>query len=418
MFIKIAINSLINRRVTAWLTILSVATSLFVLLAVKQITSQAKTSFGRTVSGVDLIVGARTGQLNLLLASVFRIGYVSNSVSWPSYQAIKHQKHVSWAIPISLGDSHKGYPVLGTTTQYFDVFKYGNKQSLKMAQGQAFVADAFDSAQVVLGAGIAEKLGYTLGQELILSHGVGVTSFSHHDHVKFTVSGILEFTGTPIDQTLHISLSGLEVMHDKEHAIESGDTHLEHEHHAHEDVEKVSAVLVGVKAKFATLFMQKFVNEYKQEPLMAIIPGVALTELWQMMASMEKVLLLISVLVLLATLLGMSTMLLASMRERSREISILRALGASPWFVFCLIELEVLVLTLISLLLALVMVWGVSIVAAPILSAHYGIFIDVKFWGDDVYSIVASVLVVSLIMGLLPAINAYKNALQTGLLVK
>lgn len=418
MFIKIAIRSLINRKVTAWLTVLSVATSLFVLLAVKQISSQAKTSFGRTVSGVDLIIGARTGQLNLLLASVFRIGYVSNSVSWQFYQDIKQQNHVNWAVPISLGDSHKGYPVLGTTTQYFDVFKYGHKQSLKMAQGQAFVSDAFESPQVVLGAGVAEKLGYQLGQELVLSHGVGVTSFSHHDHVTFIVSGILEFTGTPIDQTLHISLSGIEVMHEKEQGSEH--EHSEHEHlgHQHENVEKVSAVLVGVKAKFATLYVQKYVNEFQHEPLMAIIPGVALTELWQMMASMEKVLLLISVLVLLATLLGMSTMLLASMRERSREISILRALGASPIFIFCLIELEVLVLTLISLIFALVMVWGVSIIAAPILSSHYGIFIDVSFWGNDVYSIVTSVLVVSLIMGLLPAMNAYKNALQTGLLIK
>jgi putative ABC transport system permease protein len=225
MFIKIALKSLINRKTTAWLTILSVATSLFVLLAVKQISSQAKTSFGRTVSGVDLIVGARTGQLNLLLASVFRIGYVSNSVSWQSYQDIKQQKHVSWAVPISLGDSHKGYPVLGTTTQYFDVFKYGNKQSLKMEQGQAFMSDAFDSAQVVLGAAVAEKLGYKLGDKLVLSHGVGVTSFSHHDHVKFTVSGILAFTGTPIDQTLHISLSGIEVMHVAPHTEE----HEEHE---------------------------------------------------------------------------------------------------------------------------------------------------------------------------------------------
>jgi putative ABC transport system permease protein len=164
--------------------------------------------------------------------------------------------------------------------------------------------------------------------------------------------------------------------------------------------------------------VQKAVNDFKDEPLMAIIPGVALTELWQMMASMESILLVISILVLLATLLGMSTMLLASMRERSREISIFRALGASPLFVFCLIELEVLVLTLVSLVLALIMVWGVSLVAAPILSTHYGIFIDVTFWEQDTHFVVINVLLVSLLMGLIPAMNAYKNALQTGLLVK
>lgn len=206
MFFKLAMKSLLNRKGSVILTLMAMTVSIFVLLAVEHIRYQAKESFANTVSGVDLIVGARTGSLNLLLYSVFRIGSPTNNISWGSFEDITSHPQVKWAVPIALGDSHKGYRVMGTTKEYFEVFSYGNGHTLKFDKGHAF-SHLLD---VVIGADIAKKLGYSLGEKLVLSHGIASTSFSQHDDRPFTVVGILKPTGTPVDQTLHVSLEGIE----------------------------------------------------------------------------------------------------------------------------------------------------------------------------------------------------------------
>ena len=189
---------------------MSIAVSTFVLIGIEHTKSEMRESFGRSVSGVDLIVGGRTSSLNLLLYSVFRIGNATNNISWDSYQAINDSKSVAWTIPMSLGDSHKGYRVLGTDNRYFEHFKVGAKETLLFQQGHAFER-VYD---VVLGATVAAKLQYTLGHSLDISHGVGNTSFVTHTGHPFAVVGILKPTGTPIDQTIHVTLNAIDAIHE------------------------------------------------------------------------------------------------------------------------------------------------------------------------------------------------------------
>ena len=209
MFFRLAVKSLLNRKGSIMLTIMAMAVSIFVLLGVEHIRGQSKQSFNSTVSGADLIVGARTGSMNLLLYSVFRMGSPTNNIDWQTYQNISANPKVAWAIPISLGDSHKGFRVMGTTTDYFTYFSYGKKRQLSFSKGKPF-EQVFD---VVLGAQVAKKLNYTLGANIILAHGLGKTSFSMHDQSPFKVVGILAPTGTPVDQTVHVSLQGIEAVH-------------------------------------------------------------------------------------------------------------------------------------------------------------------------------------------------------------
>lgn len=475
MFVKIAKQSLFNRKGTVVLTIIALTISIFVLLAVEHIRVQAKQSFNRTVSGVDLIVGPRTGSLNLLLGSVFRIGETGQAISAEVYQKLAKHPMVDWVAPIALGDSHKGHRVIATTHSYFQNYKYGNKQALEFKVG-TLPQDDFD---LVLGADVANKFSYENGDEIILSHGTGITSFTHHEATPFRVVGILEKTGTPVDQALHIGFKGLELMHKKsghssqsptlnskpigknatiakpidEHQHQSGHEH-EHEHqnerahaleqnsheridsherfdshergHSHESSEdpehlngaKVSAVFVGLKARYASLIMQKWANDYKAEPISAILPGVALTQLWRIVGSVEVVLQVIAGLVLLTTLIGMSTMLLATMKERTREIAIMRTLGARPIFVFGLIQLEVLLITLISLILATLGLYVALVASQAMLATELGLFIDVVIINSNTFKIWAAVLVGSILVGLLPALKAYRSSLQASLQVK
>jgi len=186
-----------------------IAVSIFVLFSVEAIRYHAKDSFSKTVSGVDLIVGARTGQLNLLLYSVFHIGHATNNISWQSYQQLATNPNVAWTIPISMGDSHRGYRVLGTTPDLFAFFRYGDQQPLDFAQGRAF-SQLYDA---VIGADVAKQLSYKVGAKIILSHGIAKTSFSQHDDKPFIIKGILKPTGTPADKTVYVSLQAIEAMH-------------------------------------------------------------------------------------------------------------------------------------------------------------------------------------------------------------
>lgn len=400
MFIRLAWRSLLSRKGAVVMTFLAITVSIFVLLGIEHIRQQAKSSFNNTVSGIDLIVGARTGDINLLLYSVFRLGNATNNISWSSYQDISKSPKVAWTIPISLGDSHKGYRVMGTTTDYFKHFHYGQKQTLSFTQGKAF-SEVFD---VVLGAEVAHKLNYQLGTQLILAHGMASTSFSQHDDKPFRVVGILQPTGTPVDQTVHVSLQGIEAVHtDWPNGIKS---------ETPETPATITAFMVGLKSKIATFRVQREINNYQPEPLSAILPGVALSQLWQITAIMENTLILVSALVLLSSLLGLSAMLLTSIRERRREIAIMRSLGAPPSFLFLLIQAEAVLITLASSAFALLLLSLCLLSLRDFLTENFSLSISTNVFDKNTLYLLLITLVSAIMTSLIPAISAYSNALQ------
>jgi putative ABC transport system permease protein len=412
MMLSFAIDSLKSRRKSVLLTFLSLLISISVLFSVEHIRTQAKESFNRTVSDIDLIVGAPSGQLNLLLYSVFRMGSPTNNISWQSFETLQQHKDVKWAIPISLGDSHQGYRVLGTSSAYFEHFKYGNKQGLGFASGQPFNT----TFEAVIGADVAKKLNYSVGSKIVIAHGIGSVSFKNHDYAPFIVTGVLAPTGTPVDKTVHVSLAGIEAIHlpparlAQLNAQQSDDA-------TNVDLtpSSISAVLLGLESKISVFTLQRAVNNYQQDRLMAIMPGVALAELWQLMSMVENVLIIISVLVLVSSLIGLSVMLLSSMRERRREIAVLRTIGATPVTVFSLIMTEAMLLVVASIVSALGILSLLFFSLNDWLSASYGLFIDANLFSSNTLVISAIVLGCAAVTTLLPAVEAYRSALQSSL---
>lgn len=418
MLLKLARQSLWSRRGTAWLTLCSLIISLSLLLGIDHLRLEAKRSFTSTVAGTDLIVGARSGQLNLLLYTVFRIGNATNNISYAHYEQISKHPQVRWAIPLALGDSHRGFRVLGTNTDYFRYFRYGEQQSLQLAAGREFST----VYETVLGADVAKKLGYQLGQEIVLSHGVGKVSFSQHKDQPFTVVGILAPTGTPVDQSVHVSLTGIEAIHqgwqNGAPAMRKAKTVLTEAELAALQPTVLTGALLGLKSKVATFAVQRQINEFKAEPLTAILPGAALAELWQMLVLVENLLLVITALVLLAALIGLTTTLLAAQRERARELAILRAIGARPWQLFLLIELEVLLLTVTSIAGAFLLLTGSLAALQPWLSSQYGLVISLLAWHQHTAAGLGLVLALALLLGAIPAVQAYRQSLNQGLQVR
>tara|TARA_Y100001937_G_scaffold76197_1_gene103503 strand:- start:2554 stop:3804 length:1251 start_codon:yes stop_codon:yes gene_type:complete len=414
---KLARLSLWNRRGTVLMTWLSLTISIALLLGIDHLRTEAKNSFTSTVSGTDLIVGARSGQLNLLLYSVFRIGNATANISWPSYQRIIKHPQIAWSIPISLGDSHRGYRVMGTSGEYFQYYRYANSQPLVLKEGTAF-SGVFET---VLGADVAQKLGYTLGQQIELSHGVGAVSFSQHKDKPFTVVGILARTGTPVDQTVHVSLEAIEAIHlDWQQGAPMPGRQLNAEQALAQDLtpKSITAFMVGLKSRMATFTLQRQINEYKNEPLTAILPGVALAELWQMLGMVENLLLVISLLVLLAALVGMITTLLASMKQRQREMAVLRAAGAHPWYLFVLVQLEVLLVTVVSMLSAAALLFVSLVVLQDKLAADYGLFVGLNIIRLNTLYWAGAIVLLSALLAMVPGVLAYRKTLSDGLTVR
>ncbi len=417
MLPTIAWKSLLDRRTSVLLTVISIAVSTFVLLGVEHIRQEARSSFNRTVSGVDLIVGARTGQTNLLLYSVFHIGSASNNISWQSYQDISQRSDVAWAVPISLGDSHRGYRVVGTTTDLFQHFRYGNQQPLQLRSGEVFET----ARDAVVGAEVADALGYSVGDEIIIAHGTGSVSFSTHDNHPFTITGILERTGTPKDRTVMVSLAGIEAVHlnwpgsgQSAPGFSQGFNTNAGTAPSPEDSlvpDTITAFYVGLESRLATFRFQREVNDYRQEPLLAILPGVALSELWQMLGVVENVLAVIALFVLLAALLGMTTMLLATIQQRQKEIAVFRAIGARPAFLFLLIQVEAVMIVLAGLLLGALSLTAALLAGQQWLATHYGLFISTNILTADNAVLMAKILAASALLATLPAISAYRRAI-------
>ena len=411
-------KSLWNRKGTALLTIFSISISVTLLLGVENIRKGVRTSFSSAVSGTDIIVGARGGSLQLLLYSIFRIGNSPNNISLESYNELRNNKRVKWTIPISLGDSHRGFRVVGTNLDYFKFFRYGSKKKLEFLKGKPF-SKVFDT---VIGSEIAIKFNYKLNEKIIIAHGTGKKSFLNHDDKPFKIVGILKPTGTPVDQSLHVSLEGITAMHVD---WESGAPPMEGESISAEEVlkldlipEEITSFLIGLKSKIHVFDLQRKVNTYKEEPLSAIMPGVALQELWNILRTAETGLRVITWFVLFAGLLGMVTSLLSGLNERRREMAILRSVGAGPGTISFLLILEATVLTLGGIIFGLFILYLALFVSQPILEAYFGLFIPINFPSNRDIIILGGILLTAMLMGIIPALRAYRQSLADGMTIR
>jgi len=414
MLFRLALRSLASRRGSALLTLFTLALSTALLLGVQQIREQSRLSFFDTVSGTDLIVGARSGPVQLLLYSVFHIGSATSNIRWSSYESLRDDPRVAWTIPLSLGDSHRGYRVVGTDNRMFEHYRYGQGESLELASGTGL--DGLFS--VVLGAEVARKLGYTDGDRLVIAHGTGNTSFMQHDKMPFTVSGILKTTGTPLDRALLVTLEGLEAVHLGWRAgVPLPGLQITPEQARQRDLtpRQITAALVGLKSRMQTFHLQRELNSRRDEPLTAVLPGVALQSLWQVVSLAERALLAVSGAALIIGLCGMLAVLLSGVQQRQHEIAVLRALGASPLRISTLLIAESLLLTLSGMLLGLLLLWGgITLLQQPLLDL-FGLRLSLNGLSPEQWSLGGIILLLGLLSGAIPAFMAYRMALASGL---
>ncbi len=417
IIVRLATLSLRNRWLTAFLTVLAIALSVMLFLGVDKVRTGARQSFADTISGTDLIVGARTGGIQLLLYSVFRIGNATNNITWKSYTDIANQPDVDWSVPLSLGDSHRGFRVLGTTTEYFEHYKFRSGQSLAFSQGVPF-DDLYD---VVLGADVARELGYKLGDKVVIAHGLGRVSFVEHADKPFRVSGILKKTGTPVDRTLHVSLEAIEAIHvDWKSGMPVAGQTVSAEQARKLDLTPtaITAALIGLKSRLATFRMQRQINEYSEEPLSAIIPGATLHQLWGLVGTAETALSAVTAMVIATALLGMVTSILTTLNERRREMAILRSIGARPVTILGMLTTEAVVLTFLGILLGVILFYVALVALQPIIDQRYGLLLSISPLPEEQCLTLGIILLGGFLAGLIPALRAYRLSVADGMTVR
>ena len=415
--LNLTVRSMFNRKGTTLLTVLVIAISVVLLLGVEKVRTEAKASFANTISGTDLVVGARSGGMQLLLYSVFHIGNATNNLTWESYQQVARHPNVAWTVPISLGDSHKGFRVVGTSEAYFEHYRYGRERPLRFSAGGPF-GSVYDA---VLGADVAETLEYRLGEEIVIAHGTGEVSLLDHGDKPFTVVGVLAKTGTPVDRSVYVSLEGIEAMH-----IDwSGGVPIPSQRVTAADAleldltpRAITAFLVGVRSKTGIFQLQRDVNDYRREPLLAVLPGVALQELWNLLGAAERALLVVSGFVVLSGLVGMLSSILSSLNERRREMAILRSVGARPWQIFALLTAEAVIFTVTGCALGVALLYGTLVAFRPWLEREYGLFLAVTPLSPYDLTLLALIVGAGVLIGLIPAYRAYRNSLADGLTVR
>jgi putative ABC transport system permease protein len=397
---------MLSRKLTSALLILSISMSTMLFIGIQKISDGAKKSFSHSLSGTDLLIGARSGDIQLLLYTIFRQGKPVANMSWDSVMAIKANKNVDWLVPISLGDSHKHFPVLGTNNAYFNHYRYGNKINLKL-DGRPFKRPF----EAVIGSQVAKKLNYSLGQKIHLSHGISQGNLPIHAHHSFQITGILKPTGTPVDKTIHVPQEGITAIHlnwsqQKTKALNIDELDL--------TPSSVTSCLVGLKSKFSIFSFQQTITQWKKEPLMAIIPGVTLAQLWRNMSTIDTAFLIVTIGVTLIAFIGLLLGLFLSLQQRNNELAILRLMGAHPRQLSIMLLLESTIITMLSVLFGGILTRLIGWFMHPMLEERLGLILNTHAITSTEIYFSLSVVGCGIFIGLIPAVFAYKKGKKKG----
>lgn len=419
ILLRLAWKSIKNRRLTTALTVASIALSTALLLSVERAKRAAEEGFTQTISQTDLIVGARSGPINLILYTVFNMGNATNNISMETYEDLKKNPNIDWTIPYSLGDGHRGFRVVGTDQNFYEHYRFRGDQAVQFEQGSVSLG-LWDAA---IGADVARELDYKLGQKIVIAHGVtSGKGILMHDDKPFTVTGILKPTGTALDRSIYITLEGLEALHIdwQNGAMPTAAQAVSQTSLKKEDikVKMITAFFLRTKSRIETLRLQRDMNTYKEEPLLAIIPGVTLSELWRGLGYVEVTLRAIAFMVVAVGLVAMLIALLTGLNERRREMAILRALGASPQKIVALLVFESTVLTTIGVASGVLVQIFVFQVLKGWLEREFGLYlVGAIFSSREIFEI-ALMVTAGALVGLIPAVRSMRLALKDGLSLK
>jgi len=404
---RMAWRYLWGRSLVTALTLTGIALSAALICSVLTLRRESEAGFLRESGQYDLVAGAKGSPLQLVLSSVYHLDLPTGNIPYARYQAFLADPRIASAIPLGLGDNYRGYRMVGTDTNLFQLADRLDPQwQLFNLQTGRFFQDDFEA---VVGAQVARQTGLKLGDTFVGTHGLVVTpGSSEHKAFPYKVVGLLSPNGVN-DRAIFVTLASVWRIHSQETAVHrklagvvaANDTPLASDR-------EVTAVLLRLKSVGLRLWMSQEIQ--KRTESMAAIPVNEMLRLYQqVLAPMQRALLAVAALVVLVSALSITATLYQSAERRRRDLAVLRALGAHPREIFALVVLEAFLLTMLGLAAGWVVGHGALAAAEPYLRDTLGV--GVTPWSMDRIEAIAlgAVALGGLLAGLLPAVLAYRR---------
>lgn len=411
---------------------------------------QLEDQFEKNLAGINLVVGAKGSPLQLILSSMYHIDSPTGNIPIKSAKALMNPKHplIGQAIPLSMGDSHQGYRIIGST---YDLFGLYNGE---IGQGKLWTNDM----EVTIGATVSDKLGLGVGDGFYSSHGLIIDdNLVHDDAPQFKVAGIFKPTGSVLDQLILTNTQSIWKVHDShaheegeeghaeedheghdheeqddhDHASHEGHDHSDDDHHDHEGHnhaaentpkvaptneslianananadQSITSLLIKFKSNnYRTLNMQRNINE--NTDMQAATPAFEINRLYSMMGTGTDALQMLAYVIVFVSGLSIFISLFSSLRERKYELALMRVMGSSPTKIFALIVLEGLILAVLGYLIGIALSHiGMEVLAKYMSDAYRYSFSGALFLKEEIYLLFGA-LGIGLIAAIIPAIQA------------
>ncbi len=379
----------LNTALNLVLLALGVATIAFVLLA----TDQVEERMGRDARGIDLVAGAKGSPMQLILSAVFHLDAPTGNIPLAAAKELARNRAVKKAIPLALGDSYRGFRIVGTTHGY--VAHYGGEP----AAGRLWT----EPMEAVLGAEAARATGLAVGGEFIGSHGIAEGGEEHGDR-PYKVVGVLKPTGTVLDRLVLGSVESVWFVHTHPEKHDDPKAVLAA---LREDEQEITALLIQYASPIAAATLPRFVNS--TGTMQAASPAFESARLFRMIGVGVDVLRAFALVLVAAAGLSIFIALYNAMEERRYDLAVMRMLGASPGKLMRLVLAEAVALALVGAAIGLVLGHLAAEVVGGMLSAEQQGAITGRTWRAEELWLVALAAGVGLVAGLVPAWRAYRT---------
>ena len=388
---RIVGRSLRQHALSTLVTAASVALACGLVLAVYEIQAQARAAFGGGASDFDAVLGARGSQLQLVLNTVFHLETSPGNIPWSMYEAVRKDDRVALAVPYAVGDNFRGFRIVGTTPQAFPAAEADAKGRLVRGTGRMFDPEA---REAVVGSFVAQRTGLKVGSKFNAFHGVVYDERQRHDE-EYVVVGVRAATNTPADRVVWIPIEGVFRM--KGHVLRgTGETYVAKETEEIPDAAKeVSAVMLKLKGQESGFFLDQQINKQGKVATLAWPVGAVMTDLFDKMGWVHKVLALVANLVCVVAAGSILASIYNTINERRREFAILRALGARRSTVFSAIVLESAAISAIG--------------AAAVVRSQTGVVVDILQFHPVLVIAPLGMIALGALCGLVPAFKAYRT---------
>ena len=378
-----------SRPLAAALNLLLLSLGLASITLVLLVNHQIQQAFARDLAGIDVVVGAKGSPLQLILSGVFQIDTPTGNVPLADVQALQANPQVAKLIPISMGDSFKGYRIIGTTPDYLSHY------AGVMASGALWQAPM----QAVLGAKVARDTGLRVGDSFVGSHGLGGGGHAH-GQTPYAVTGVLAPSGSVMDRLILTATESVWRVHEKDTALDAADQKIL------EEEREVTLALIQYRSPLAAVTFPRFINTSTN--MQAASPALEVSRLLGLIGIGADVLRAFAGVLLLTAGLGVFIALWSAVRERRADLALLRMLGAAPRQLAALLWCEALWLALLATLLGLALGQGVAALLAVALDVDKSISLAALNWPVALLAVPALALGVAVASALLPTWEAYR----------